>query len=142
MPDVNAIYQGEFLRAGQLGGQVRRVAVEGATVEVLGQGERAQQKIVLKFAKVKQRLPLNKVNATTLASAWGPLTDNWIGRQLDLRPERVMFSGSMVDAIRVAPALELSKPPAAATPAPPQPPAAPSSDWGEEEVTDDIPWEK
>jgi hypothetical protein len=147
MPDVNAIYQSEFLRAEQLGGQVRHATVEAATVEVLGQGEQAQQKIVLKLVKVKQRLPLNKTNAQTLAATWGPMTDNWIGRQLDLRSEKVMFAGKMVDSIRVAAVPEARKaPPAAAPAAAPAPvPAAPLGDAAEpdewpEELADDIPW--
>ncbi len=143
MPDVNKIYQGEFLRADQLGGQTRRATIEAAVVEVLGQGEKAAQKIVLRLAKIKARLPLNKTNATTLAAAWGPMTDNWIGRPIDLRPEKVLFSGSMVAAIRVAPVFEPSKPaPAAAAPATATAPlsdAAEPDEWPEE-IVDDIPW--
>jgi len=60
---------------------------------------------------VKQRLPLNKTNATTLAAAWGPKTDNWIGRQADLRPEKVLFGTGMVDSIRVQAVPEAPKGP-------------------------------
>lgn len=71
MADTNQIYQGEFLRAAQLQGQTRRAIIEGAAVEVLGQGEKAQQKVVLKLVKVKQRLPLNKTNALALSERLG-----------------------------------------------------------------------
>ena len=111
MPDVNQIYQSEFLRAAPLGGQPRRVTIESAEVEVLGQGEKAQQKIVLKFARVKPRLPLNKTNAVSLSGAWGPKTDDWIGREVELRPEKVLFKGEMVDSIRVQAVPEAKKGP-------------------------------
>lgn len=151
MADVNAIYQSEFLRAAQLGGQSRRVTIEQANVEILGQGEKAAQKIVLKFAKVKQRLPLNKTNAQVLAGAWGPMTDNWLNRQVELRPEKVMFSGSMVDSIRVHAVYDAPKAaaPAAAPAVPPAAPAVPPAlgdaaepdAWPAEELADDLPWE-
>lgn len=133
MADVNAIYQGQFLRAAQLQGQVRRVKIAAAAVEVIGQGEKATQKIVLSFEGVKPRLPLNKTNATFVASHWGPETNNWIGRVVELRPERVLFSGAMVDSIRVA--VPADAPPAQPTaPAPAAPFPAAAGDL------DDIKW--
>jgi hypothetical protein len=143
MPDVNQVYQSEFLRAAQLKGQTRRATIEGAATEILGQGERAQQKIVLKLVGVKQRLPLNKTNAQALASVWGPMTDHWLQRQIDLRPEKVLFSGNMVDSIRIQPVQPLPAAPAVAVAAPQ--PEAPLGDAAElpdlvDELADDIPW--
>jgi hypothetical protein len=150
MPDVNEVYQSEFLRAAQLQGQPRRVTIESAGVEVLGQGEKAQQKIVLKFSRVKQRLPLNKTNAVSLSGALGPMTDSWIGCVIELRPEKVMFSGAMVDSIRVHAVPEAKKGPPHAAPSVPAPtpgPAGPTGDAPEQadewpdEMVDDIPWD-
>lgn len=150
MADINQIYQGELLRAAQLQGQTRRAIIEGAAVEVLGQGEKAQQKVVLKLVKVKQRLPLNKTNALALSSAWGPMTDNWVGKTIELRPEKVLFSGSMVDSIRLqAVVAPPQRPTAAAAPAPAPQAAMPLGDaaepdeWPDDvDITDDIPWEE
>ena len=149
MADVNQIYQGEFLRAAQLGGQTRRVTIESCPVEVLGQGEKAQQNIVLKLARSKLRLPLNKTNALALSSAWGPMTDNWIGKQVELRPEKVQFQGAMVDSIRVQAVTSSPLKPAAPAPASTPEPATPRSaatesagDWSPEELADDIAWDK
>jgi len=146
MPDVNQIYQSEFLRAAQLQGQTRRATIEGAGVEILGQGEKAQQKIVLKLVKVKQRFPLNKTNAMSLSAAWGPTTDNWIGRQVELRPEKVLFSGAMVDSIRAQAVPDVKPPRAVAPVAAPAPEPAnlgdaaePPDEWPDE-LVDDIPW--
>jgi hypothetical protein len=94
--------------------------IEAAVVEVLGQ-VRSVAKSRFEAGEDQPRLPLNKINATTLAAAWGPMTDNWIGRPLDLRPEKVLFNGGMVPAIRVAAVLESAK----AAPAPVPEAAAP-----------------
>lgn len=133
MANINEIYQSEFLRADQLGGQPRRAVIEATTVEVLGQGEQAQQKVVLKFKGAKQRLPLNKTNAMTLSDAWGPNSDNWIGRKIELRPEKVLYAGKMVDSIRTHPA------PAAPAPAPAAHDDAASDGIGS--LEEDVPWE-
>ena len=135
MPNVNAIYQSQFLNAGQLKGQSRRVTIERATQEVLGQGERAQQKIVLKFSGVKPRLPLNKTNALALSAAWGPESGNWIGHIIELVPQRVLFQGAFVDSIRINISRD-GAPPAAP---PPSEPVVPSG-GGLAELEDDIPW--
>jgi hypothetical protein len=113
MPDVNQVYQSQYMRAQQLGGQARRVTIEGATAEVLGSGERAVQKVVLKFAKVAPRLPLNPTNARLLAATWGPDTANWIGHVIELTTRKVMFNGALVDSIVV----QIPAPAAAAAPA-------------------------
>ena len=141
MPNVNELYQGEFLRADQLGGVPRRAVIESAAVETVGQGENAAQKLVLKFQRAKQRLPLNKTNALTLAAAWGPNSDNWMGRTIELRSEKVAFSGRIVDAIRVR-AIQAARPaaPAPAAVAPAEPPD--DLPDGVEALEDDVPWEE
>lgn len=158
MPDINQIYQSQFLRAEQLGGRPRTVTITAAPAEVVGQGEKAQQKIVLSFQGVKPRFPLNKVNVMTCAGFFGPLSEHWVGKQIELRPEKVLFQGQLVPAIRIYPAA--IPPPAApvlATPAPaPAAPAAPAAagppaDAGdawepeqqaadEDVFPDDLPW--
>jgi hypothetical protein len=105
MTDVYELYQGQYLRAGNLGGKEHAVQIMQAPAEMVGQGEKAQQKIVLHLAKpngkpLKQKLPLNKTNAMLLASVFGPRTENWIGRTVLLRPERTLMQGAYVDCIR------------------------------------------
>jgi hypothetical protein len=144
MPDVNAVYQSAFMRASQLGDQEREVIIAAAAVEVLGQGERAAQKIVLDLnlpsgKRVPQRLPLNKSNALALAALFGPDTSNWIGRTIGLRPEKVLFQGALVDAIRVSATRAAAAAPAVSTPAA----AARASEQGingADALNDDIPW--
>ncbi len=80
-------------------------------------------------------LILNKTNATVLASIHGPETDQWIGRSIDLRVEKVSFQGQMMDGVRVAPATQT----AATTPATPEPtPTATTAPAFE--VEDDVPF--
>jgi hypothetical protein len=105
MADVNELYQGQYLRASNLGGREHVVVILQAPAEMVGQGERATQKIVLHMAKpngkpLKQKLPLNKTNALVLASIFGPQTGNWTGRSILLRPEKALMQGQYVDCIR------------------------------------------
>jgi hypothetical protein len=152
--DINEVYPNAYLRCADLGGQPRRAQIESVTVEVLGQGEAATQKIVLKLVGRRKRLVLNKTNALALAKAWGPRTENWVGRWLELRPEQVLFAGKMVDTIRVR-ALPPQAPPedggptGPAVPAKPKAPLPPLSTGAElaaevaaegDEWVDDKPW--
>ena len=141
MPNVNQVYQSNYLRADQLKGQIRRLTIEGAAAEVLGTGDQARSKIILKLHTVGPRLVLNKTNANVLAGVFGPETANWVGRVIELRTERVMFSGQLVDSIRVGVPTDAVRPaqaqPAPAA-APPQP--VPPLPGGLNEMKDDIPW--
>lgn len=49
-------------------------------------------------------LILNRTNATVMESIFGPETDAWVGKSIELRTEKVNFQGQMVDGVRVAPA--------------------------------------
>ena len=103
---------------------------------------------MLKLAKVKQRLPLNKTNATGAGGAWGPMTD-----QLDRHGDRAAAGEGavfrrMVAAIRVQPVRpkRRSRAPAAVRSATSSPGAPSISDAAEpdewpDEIVDDIPWE-
>ena len=88
-----------------LDGREHTVMIVAAPAEVVGQGEKAAQKVVLTLAKpngkpLKQKLPLNKTNALLLASVFGPNTNNWAGRSILLRPEKALMNGGYVDCIR------------------------------------------
>lgn len=57
---------------------------------------------VLSIEKTDKKLVLNKTNARTIATLHGDDTDEWVGKKVRLKVERVMAFGSMVDAVRVA----------------------------------------
>ncbi len=108
MPKVSEIYTGAYLNAAELVplGQRRRAVVHGATVEEIGQEKGT--KVVLALVSAKglpwpKEVVLNKGNALQMAAAFGDDTDAWIGKQIELWAENVMFQGRMVPGIKVQP---------------------------------------
>ncbi len=58
-------------------------------------------KALIQFAEARKKLVLNKTNAMAIAEAHGLETDDWVGKQIELYPARVLAFGKEVDAIRV-----------------------------------------
>ena len=77
---------------------------------------------------------LNKTNATTVADALGPVTENWMGHRVTLFAVWTDFKGKQVQGmrLRMAPAVAAQAPATAAPVAQPaaaayQPPAQPAT---------------
>lgn len=144
--DITNLFASNYLKSSDLGGQTRRVTIAKCQAEQIGQ-ER-EIKPVVYFAGVPKAMVLNKTNATLLAAAFGPETDHWAGREIELVSEMVMFQGRATPGLRVrvpataapaaapqgafaasmafqAPAPATAAPPAQAAPAAPAPAAAP-----------------
>jgi hypothetical protein len=60
-----------------------------------------QPKPVVSFAETDKGLVLNKVNAETIAAAYGGDSDGWKGQPVTLFAATAMFQGRSVDAIRI-----------------------------------------
>ncbi len=101
MPKMSQMFPSKWLAAADLDEQDRTFTVADVTEELIGQGEEQDLKWVVHFREVDKGLVLNKTNATTITSALGDDTDEWIGRRVVLYPTEVSFSGKMVSAIRV-----------------------------------------
>lgn len=74
------------------------VAVEEVSVPAQG---KAMPKITLSFKETDKRLILNKTNAKTVIKLYGPETDAWKGKPVELYSEAVKAFGSMHNAVRV-----------------------------------------
>jgi len=85
------------------------------------------------FKDRRAGLILNRTNSTVLASLFGDETDEWGGKWIELRTEKVNFQGAMVDGVRVAAATHVDQKAKAA----PAPAAAPAPQFIEE---DDVPF--
>lgn len=96
---ITDLFPSSFLKAADLGGQIREVTIESLTQEQLSDG---QSKPVLKFVGIPKGLILNRTNAVSLAAALGPETDAWTGKRIRLFATPVQFQGRFVDAIRVS----------------------------------------
>jgi hypothetical protein len=94
------------------------VTIRGVKVETLGQGKDAEEKPVVYFKELPKGLALNKTNATTIKTLYGPETDDWKGQKITLWATEVDFQGKMVPAIRVRSRAPSSKPKPKPQPAP------------------------
>jgi hypothetical protein len=94
------------------------VTIRGVKVETLGQGKDAEEKPVVYFKELPKGLALNKTNATTIKTLYGPETDDWKGQKITLFATEVDFQGRQVMAIRVRSRAPSSKPKPKPQPAP------------------------
>lgn len=95
--NVNDVFPSNYLKAADLQGRTIKVTIDSVQVEEIGK----DRKPVLSFAGKKKGLVLNKSNAQIIASVYSPETNGWIGREIELRPDKTQFNGQMVDCIRV-----------------------------------------
>lgn len=70
-------------------------------MELLGQGEKAENKPVIYFEEVKKGMACNKTNATTIRNLYGADTDQWAGKRIGLFATEVDFQGKQTLALRV-----------------------------------------
>ena len=125
--DINAAFPSNYMKAADLRGQTRQATIESVAMEPLGDG---QPKPLVRFRGLPVGLILNRTNGTIIAAAFGPETNNWIGRTIELFPDQVPFRGQVVPAIRVritAPAAPPSPEPAPVETQPPSLPPTPQA---------------
>jgi hypothetical protein len=120
---VSQTYAGAFLNASELAplGQRRTAIIHAAVQEAIGQENKPA--IVLDMVAANgrawpKRVVLNKGNALQLAAAYGDDTDHWVGRQIAIWSENVMFQGRLVPGIKVLPAGNGPAPTTSAAPLP------------------------
>jgi hypothetical protein len=95
--NINNVFPSNYLKAADLNGRAVLVTIDKVTIEKLGE----DTKPVIYFAGKQKGVVLNKTNASVVAASYGPETDGWIGRQLEVYPDRTQFQGSLVDCLRV-----------------------------------------
>ncbi len=96
--NINSAFPSDYLRADDLKGRQVKVTIEGVTVEKLGE----DTKPVLHFVGKDKGLVLNKTNAMLIASAYGPETEGWVSKEIEVRPDKTSFGGRIVDCLRVS----------------------------------------
>lgn len=95
-------FPSKFLKADDLNDQDWTVTISKVTTDLIGQGENAQQKLIVHFTEMDKGFVLNVTNAKTIAKLYGDDTDDWIGNRITIWPNHdVEFKGEIVSAIRV-----------------------------------------
>lgn len=95
--DINTVYGGDALKASDLQGHEPTVIIASVESKKFDNGN----KLIIKFQGKKKEFVCNKTNANRIAFAYGPNTENWIGREITLYTDLVDFQGTMREAIRV-----------------------------------------
>lgn len=99
---LNDAYPSKYLTAADLEGEDRVVKIKNVTLETLGQGAEAEDKLVLALHNEDKGFVCNKTNATTIAKVLGSDdTDDWLGKSITIGPREVQFGKDMVWSIRV-----------------------------------------
>ena len=96
--NINDAFPTKFIKASDLQG--RAVTVKIATVK-MDEVEKGKMKPILYFFGKERGLALNKINSNTIASLYGPETDNWIGQPIELFEAMVDYQGKTVSAVRI-----------------------------------------
>lgn len=115
--NINEAFPSKFIKAADLQG--RPVVVKIATVKI-DEVEKGKQKPILHFIGKDRGLALNVVNKNKLVELFGPETDHWTGKPIELFSVMTDFQGQTVEAIRI----RAPRPAAGASPAAPTPPPA------------------
>lgn len=97
--NINSAFPSDYLRACDLEEQERVFTVRGVEMREIGM-ERNQRPVVF-FKECTQGLVLNKTNANTIATLYGPETKGWKDKKITLFPTEVAFQGQQTEAIRV-----------------------------------------
>lgn len=119
MPSVNKLFPSQYLSGEDLDGRTVTLLIKGARLETVGQGEQAEQKLVVYFKGTDKKFVLNKTNALAIAALHGDDYDMWGGKRISIHPVIVTAFGKTAPAVRV---LDRIVDPAPATnPVPAQP---------------------
>lgn len=69
--------------------------------EVINQSNKKEVCFVAYFKEHSKPMVLNKTNCKTIEKLYGPIVEDWIGKRITVKSERVRAFGDMVDALRV-----------------------------------------
>lgn len=99
--NIQTAFPSKYLKVDDLSGRAVKVKMDQVTSEEVGQGNQKEEKPILYFAGKKKGLVLNKTNALAIVDAYGEETDGWVGKEIELFPDKTDFAGKRVACIRV-----------------------------------------
>jgi hypothetical protein len=95
------MFPSKYFRAAELSAPMR-LTIAGVAMVSFDSGEK---KPALSFTDHDQKFVLNKTNGTAIAAAFGPDTDAWCGRHVNMLPSTAQLRGKTVPSIKVEPVL-------------------------------------
>lgn len=110
---MSEAFPSNWLKAEDLKGHSVKVVIDSVVMEDIGDKE----KPVVYFRDKQKGIVLNKTNASMIAEYYGDDSDGWIGKEIELYPDKVAYQGKIVPCIRVR--VQQAAPPAAEGEEPP-----------------------
>jgi len=104
--NIYDVFPSKYVRASDLAGRTVTVTIDRLALEEVGAPPKTERKPVLYFRRATKGLVLNRTNGMALAALYGPETDNWIGKTVQLYVAQVRAFGSVQDAIRLRAAVQ------------------------------------
>lgn len=100
--NFNDLYGSKYLSAQDI---EKPTIVTVAAIEVVRfdrAGEAGKQaRAALHFKNLSKPFIVNKTNATMLGNLFGTNPNQWVGESFELRPEKTLYGGKMVPALRI-----------------------------------------
>jgi hypothetical protein len=96
--NVFKIIPSTYLNAAGLGGKEIRDTISRVSAVEFDRGE---SKLVVALDKDGRGVILNRTNLETIVAAYGPETDDWVGKPVVVRAEPTTFQGRKIQGIRV-----------------------------------------
>jgi len=99
MADARRYTGGKYLKAAHIDRPVQ-ATISGVFEEIVGEDK--EEKLVVYFRELGTRgLALNATNTETLIELYGPDTDGWKGRGVEVYSVPVQYAGKTVQGIRL-----------------------------------------
>ena len=96
--NINNAFPSKWLRSGDLADRHHEVMIREFQIEDVSKTER---KPVIYFEGKQKGLVLNRTNSDTITQAFGPETDNWLGKVLVIYSAQTTYMGKTTDGVRV-----------------------------------------
>jgi hypothetical protein len=97
--NVYKLFPSKYVIARDLNGRPVTLAMRTVQLERMGQSN--EEKPVLYFEKASKGMVLNRTNAMTIASLYGPETEAWTSKRITLYPTKIRAFGEIQDVIRI-----------------------------------------
>lgn len=99
---ASELFPSKYMKAGDLNGRYITATISKIeVVDVGGEGKEADVKPVMTFANRKKQLIMNKTNTMHLAEEFGDELDGWLGKSIEIYPDKTQMQGKIVDCLRV-----------------------------------------
>jgi len=98
--NINNLFPSKYLKSGDLEEDLT-LTIKSIIQENIGQGEKQEVKPILYFSETEKGMVLNKTNANTISSLYGPETDAWPGKRITVFATEVDFAGKQTLALRI-----------------------------------------